>query len=98
MDLKPGMKLFSTGSPAQVVVVKAPTEPVELRCGGQPMALDDGNSDGAPDDGEPLLLGKRYVDAEGGIELLCSRAGAGPLSCDGVELTLKDAKPLPSSD
>jgi hypothetical protein len=91
------MKLFSATSAAQVVVVKAPSGPVDVQCGGRPMVLEDTNTDRAPD-GEGLLLGKRYVDADGAIELLCSRAGAGPLSCDGVELTLKDAKPLPSSD
>lgn len=97
MNLKPGMKLFSVVSSAQVVVVKAPPVPVDVRCGGQPMVLEDAGGDRAPDD-DGVLLGKRYVDAEGTIELLCSRAGAGPLTCGGAELTLKDAKPLPSSD
>jgi len=44
------------------------------------------------------LLGKRYVDKDGAIELLCVKAGQGSLAIDGVALQTKDAKPLPSSD
>jgi hypothetical protein len=47
---------------------------------------------------EGTLLGKRYVDATGTLELLCTRAGAGELSCDGAPMTLKAAKALPASD
>lgn len=43
-------------------------------------------------------MGKRYVDADGTLELLCVKAGAGSLSLDGVALTTKEAKSLPSSD
>jgi hypothetical protein len=35
------MKLFSTVCDAQVVVVKAPTEEVEVGCGGAPMVEED---------------------------------------------------------
>jgi hypothetical protein len=101
MELKPGTRLRSTVCETQVVVVRAPSEPVELACGGAPL---DDNLDGAPT-GEPAadlaggtLLGKRYADSDVGLELLCSHAGAGTLTCNGVELPLKDAKPLPSSD
>jgi hypothetical protein len=44
------------------------------------------------------LIGKRYVDATGTIELLCTSSGAGALSCDGAPMTVKAAKPLPASD
>ena len=44
------------------------------------------------------LLGKRYVDKDGTVELLCVKAGQGALAIDGVALQTKDAKPLPSSD
>jgi len=43
-------------------------------------------------------LGKRYSDESLGLELLCTKAGPGPLAVNGNELTIKDAKPLPSSD
>jgi hypothetical protein len=44
------------------------------------------------------VLGKRYVDATGTLELLCTAAGTGELSCDGVPMDVKAAKPLPASD
>jgi hypothetical protein len=44
------------------------------------------------------LIGKRYVDADGALEVLCTSSGTGELSCDGVPMTLKAAKPLPASD
>jgi hypothetical protein len=43
-------------------------------------------------------LGKRYVDAEGTVEILCTKSGAGSLHLDGRPLSLKESKPLPSSD
>ena len=101
MQLRPGMKLFSTVCDAQVVVVKAPSDAVEIACGGAPMAeADPGGATGTPDAslGEGPALGKRYADDERGLELLCSRAGTGALTVDGQPLLLKGAKPLPSSD
>jgi hypothetical protein len=44
------------------------------------------------------LLGKRYVNADQTVELLCSKPGDGALAVDGEALELKEAKPLPSSD
>ena len=44
------------------------------------------------------LIGKRYADEELGLEVLCTKAGAGSLSIGAAELFQKDAKPLPSSD
>ena len=44
------------------------------------------------------LIGKRFADADSGLELLVTKAGAGTLTLDGVALPLKEAKPLPSSD
>jgi hypothetical protein len=101
MQLRPGMKLFSTVCDAQVVVVKAPTEEVEVGCGGAPMVEEDpGGASGAPDAslGEAAMIGKRYADEDLGLELLCSRGGAGALTANGEPLLLKGAKPLPSSD
>jgi hypothetical protein len=102
MELRPGQKLHSAVCDAQVVVVKAPSAPVEIGCGGAPM-LDDGQeADGAPaidsSLGEGPLLGKRYADDDLGLELLCTRAGEGALTVDGRRLEVKGAKPLPSSD
>jgi hypothetical protein len=44
------------------------------------------------------MIGKRYADEDLGLELLCSRGGAGALTANGEPLLLKGAKPLPSSD
>jgi hypothetical protein len=52
----------------------------------------------SPDFAEGTQLGKRYVNDAGTLELLCTRPGEGSLSADGVALTVKGAKPLPSSD
>jgi hypothetical protein len=44
------------------------------------------------------LIGKRYVNADESIELLCTMGGKGTLMLDGVPLVIKQAKQLPSSD
>jgi len=49
-------------------------------------------------DGPEVQIGKRYVDDVAGVEVLCVKAGAGPLTFAGRELTIKAAKPLPASD
>lgn len=50
------------------------------------------------DRGSGTVIGKRYVDATGTLELLCTASGAGELTCDGAPMTIKAAKPLPASD
>lgn len=101
--LKVGTQLKSAVCAAEVMVVAAPADQdVDVRCGGAPMvaqgvappagvALDPAAAGGS-------ALGKRYVSAEGTLELLCVKPGKGTLASDGVPLTLKEAKQLPSSD
>jgi hypothetical protein len=48
--------------------------------------------------GPDIQLRKRYVDQTFGVEVLCTRAGIGPLSVSGEPMVMKDAAPLPSSD
>ncbi len=100
MQLKPGLRLESATCDTQVVVVKAPADDVDVRCGGAPLReLGSGGDRSEPaGDGEPTLLGKRYEDAEVGVELLCTQGGAGALSIGDTPLLVKGAKPLPSSD
>lgn len=102
VELKPGTRFRSAACEAEVVVVKAPAGAADLRCGGHPMVPlgDDGPQGLAVEGGhdEGVLLGKRYTDDEGTIELLCTKAGSSSLSLGEVALGLKDAKPLPSSD
>ena len=101
MELKAGVQLRSAVSTTEVVVVRAPTEPVTLTCGGVPMVGRDEESSGGGlptgDEGSSLL-GKRYVDETSDIEVLCTKAGDGTLAVEGRTLELKSAKPLPSSD
>lgn len=101
MELKAGTRLQSDVCDGQFVVVRAPTAEVDLRCGGAPLLALGSDATGAsldPDLAEGALLGKRYADEEFGLELLCSKAGKGSLTCNGAPLGLKGAKPLPASD
>ncbi|MDZ7675380.1 MAG: hypothetical protein U5K30_09985 [Acidimicrobiales bacterium] len=101
MELKAGQRLNSAVCDAQVVVVKAPADAVEIQCGGVPMIDGDQERDASattPDGDEGPALGKRYASEELGLELLCTRAGSGALAVDGEVLPIKGAKPLPASD
>ena len=100
-QLKPGSRWTSSVWDTEVIVVKGPPDEVELTCGGVTMVaagkepaagtLDDGASEGT-------LLGKRYVDDDDTMEVLCTKPGTGALGADGASLQLKEAKPLPASD
>jgi hypothetical protein len=96
--MKPGTKLKSAVCDTEVMVIRGSDAVAE--CGGAPMVEEKSGNEGSPDAAfsEGTLLGKRYVDADNTVELLCVKAGAGSLSINGVALTTKDAKPLPSSD
>lgn len=96
--MKPGSKLKSAVCDTEVMVIKGSGLVVE--CGGKPMDADKPATLGEVDAAfaEGTKIGKRYVDAAGTVELLCTKAGKGSLSIGGVALQTKDAKPLPSSD
>lgn len=101
MQLKAGARLKSAADETQVVVVRAPDGEVDLTCGGHPLVpLEAEIAAVAAEAGHsgPTLLGKRYADDAVGLELLCTKAGAGGLFVNGAPLGLKEAKPLPSSD
>jgi hypothetical protein len=101
VELKAGTRLRSVVCTTEVIVVRAPGGAVDLRCGGGPMVTFDQSVEGGPLDpahGEGTQLGKRYVSADDGLEVLCTKAGAGSLSLGDEPLARKDAKPLPSSD
>jgi hypothetical protein len=102
VKLSPGTRLRSVTDTTEVVVVRATAEGVELCCGGTAMAP---QGTDAPDGGPPAAgfdagtkVGKRYEDADTGLEVLCTKAGPGSLSIGTRAMTQKDAKPLPSSD
>jgi hypothetical protein len=103
MDLRVGARLRSVVCDTEVIVVRSPGRAVDVRCGGQPMVAKDDL--GEPTSAEPragfadgALLGKRYADADQGLELLVTRPGTGTLSLGEVPLPVKDPKRLPSSD
>jgi hypothetical protein len=100
MDVKPGTRLYSAVCTTEVVVVRAPSEPVDLRCGGRTVEPAFGPPVGEPEPGfdEGTLLGKRYSDVAQSLELLCTKAGKGSLSIGEELLQLSGAKPLPASD
>jgi hypothetical protein len=100
--LKAGTRLKSAVCNTEVMVIAIGNPDADLRCGGAKLleaaaAKPEGGSP-APDHAKGSQLGKRYVDADGSIELLCTKPGAGSLSVGGTALGLKEAKPLPSSD
>ena len=101
LTLKPGTRLFSAVDATELIAVKAPSDPVELTIGGVPAVLSaDARSDSAPLPGHDggVAMGKRYTDADGSLELLCTKAGASVPAIGGEPLVLKEAKPLPASD
>lgn len=96
--MKAGTRLKSIVCDTEVMVIRGADVVVE--CGGAPMvetrpaareAINPGFAKGT-------LIGKRYVDAAGTIELLCVKPGQGSLSIGGIALQVKEAKPLPASD
>ncbi len=99
--IKGGTRLGSQVCQTEVIVIKSSDGFDDLRCGGTAMV-----PVGQPKDADAVIdpafadgtaLGKRYTDA-GGNEVLVTKPGAGSLSLGDVQLTLKDAKPLPASD
>ena len=102
LELRPGSRLRSAVDATEVVVVRPPAEPVDLRCGGHPMVPLDANgpagSAPSPDHAAGTLLGKRYVDAGETLEVLCTKPGGGSLSIGDEPMRVKEAKPLPASD
>lgn len=100
MALKTGARLKSAVCDGEVMIVKAPAGDVQLTCGGVSM------SDSAPaarqsvhpDHAVGIRIGKRYVNEDGSLEVLCVKAGEGGLAADGALLLQKDTRQLPKTD
>jgi len=102
MELKPGSRWRSAVCDAELVVVRPPRSAVALECGGAAViphtaARPEGASV-AEAHAEGCLAGKRFADPESGLEVLCTKAGAGSLSIDGRAIGATEAKKLPASD
>ena len=100
--LKAGSRLKSAVCDTEVMVVMAPQGDVEVTCGGAPM-VDLGAEIPAgqtlsEDASEGTQIGKRYVNEAADLELLCTKPGKGSFAVGGTALSVKGAKPLPSSD
>ncbi|WP_044506827.1 hypothetical protein [Gordonia sp. KTR9] len=101
MDLKVGQLLASVVDSTTAIVISAPKTSASLTCGGVEMV--EGKGPGGSGEIDPAhrggaKLGKRYVDVDSGLELLCTKAGDGALAFGGKVLPEKTAKPLPASD
>lgn len=99
--LKVGARLKSNVCDTEVMVISCTDPSLTITCGGAEVldataSKSGGEINSAHADG--TLLGKRYVNNTSKIELLCVKAGKGSLAANGERLSLKDAKPLPSSD
>jgi len=99
-ELKPGARFQSTVCTTEVIVVKGAGE-VDLTCGGAAMvAAGTGEVSGSPaaEASDGTMLGKRYSNEAGTIELLATKAGDGSMTADGEALIIAQAKTLPASD
>jgi hypothetical protein len=100
--LKAGTRFRSAVCDTQVMVIKAPAGEFDLHCGGAPMlAASEASAPDVvldPDFAAGTLIGKRYVNADESVELLCIKGGNGSLALNGAPTEIKQAKQLPSSD
>ena len=99
--LKAGARFKSAVCETQLMVIKAPAGEFDLRCGGAAMLAPTAAAPAGvalQAGGAETLIGKRYVNADESVELLCTKGGKGSLSLNGTPLEVKQAKQLPSSD
>jgi len=102
-EVKLGTRLRSVACSTEVVLTNGSPPQGDLTCGGHPMVPSEDATAAAPSPrgdvaADRTLLGKRYRSADGTIEVLCLRQGAGALAVDGVPLELVRPKTLPASD
>ena len=100
MELRPGLKLSSAVCSTEVIVV-AGSGDVDLTCGGVAMleaGADGGDATAVDGLTEGTMMGKRYCNEDGTLEVLCTKPGDGSVGVGQTALGLKEAKPLPASD
>ena len=100
-QLKTGARLKSAVCDGEVMVVKAPGDDIELTCGGAGMVDPGTDASGGevdPDHAVGIVIGKRYINEDESLEVLCVKAGAGSLAANGALLLQKDTKQLPKTD
>lgn len=99
-SLMPGTRLKSTVCTTEIMVITAPPDEIEITCGGQPMSQGDAGNGGSvhQDHAEGSVIGKRYTNEGGSLEVLCVKAGEGSLWAGGAAMKVKDATKLPKTD
>ena len=89
-ELKAGSRKKSAVCDTEVMVVMAPKGDVDLRCGGAAMIdlAAAKPAGGSPADAASggTQIGKRYVNATGDLEILCTKPGKGSLALGDVLL------------
>jgi hypothetical protein len=100
--LKAGTRAKCAVCDTEVMIVRAAPAEVLVTCGGAELiGMDAAKTPGAHAAAavpQVAQVGKRYVNAAATVELLCTKGGKGELAIDGESLSVKQAKPLPSSD
>jgi hypothetical protein len=97
LSLKTGTRLVTPTSACEVLIVRAPSTAEVLTCAGGELTPGGVSGDDTAT-GPTVVLGKRYADEPSGLEVLCVKAGSGPVRIADRELVLRAAKPLPASD
>ncbi len=100
-ELKTGARLKSVVCDGEVMVVKAPGGDFDLTCGGTAMVDSGADAERAeinPDHAVGIVIGKRYINEDESLEVLCVKAGEGSLALNGNLLLQKDTKALPKTD
>jgi hypothetical protein len=100
-ELKTGARLKSTVCDGEIMVVSTPGGDINLTCGGAPMAEAGADAERVainPDHAVGIVIGKRYINEDETLEVLCVKAGEGSLALDGNLLLQKDTKKLPKTD
>jgi hypothetical protein len=95
-----GTRWQSTACDTELIIVQAPSGRVDLRCGGHPVVPhgQKASDKSTPTNSGGTQVGKRYTDANSGLVVLVTKAGAGALSVGDLPLELVQPKLLPSSD
>ncbi|MGY4743799.1 hypothetical protein [Streptomyces sp. ATMOS53] len=98
--LHPGDQLACATGTTRVIVIRAPREAAaSVECGGTPMVpAQEAPAPQPPAPAPDTLIGKRYVDPDDTLELLCTASGVGRLTYGGKPLAIKPPKALPASD
>jgi hypothetical protein len=98
VGLTVGKRLRAQNSSCEVIVIKGADGDDVLACAGVEMLESAASGGDQVSAGPRVEVGKRYTVDAADIEVLCTKAGVGPLSYAGQELLIKAAKSLPASD